>query len=291
MSNFVYLVTSSSFNGVKIGKTKDWLGLKSRYRTPYGDDMIMYVFECNNMHRDEKHLHTYFSQYRLNSELFDKQYQHLYVDYCVDTYKMIYPLSSDIVDNKVQRDVINDMVTILTSFVNKVDTNEQNKFKEFSKIISFVDILNDCCKFKNIKIDIKTDMAPLNNQNDLIIDGHLNRYKRFIYDNMDKYKDDISKDDFINPLCDLSDELMRERPYKKLPKDFFVKKFIRERLTITGNYSDTIIGKDLLEEFRIFIKHDGKISDKPIYKLFNLLGIQSEDKPVKKFFGIKFKIY
>jgi hypothetical protein len=89
MEHFLYLITSPIINGVKIGKTGNWCGLKKRYQTTYGENLIIYIFECKNRHVDEKNIHAQFSKHRLSGEIFNKDYIDDYICYCVKMHKLI----------------------------------------------------------------------------------------------------------------------------------------------------------------------------------------------------------
>jgi hypothetical protein len=90
MGDFLYIITSPLVKGVKIGKTSDWSKLRSRYRTSYGENIIMYVFECDDRHKEEKQLHCYFAEHRKSGEIFDKKYIKMYIVHCVKIYNLIF---------------------------------------------------------------------------------------------------------------------------------------------------------------------------------------------------------
>ena len=69
-------------NAVKIGMLRGNMeGLRKRYLTYYGPEMILFAFECTNASKLEKKTHIHFNKYCLHSELYDKKYLNEYVAY------------------------------------------------------------------------------------------------------------------------------------------------------------------------------------------------------------------
>jgi hypothetical protein len=104
MENFLYLITSNIVNGIKIGKTSEWMGLKNRYKTTYGNKLDIYVFACEDRHKDEKTIHRYFKDYNLAGEIFNKEYLEEYIEYCNSRYTLIYPFTMTIKNDKFMSD-------------------------------------------------------------------------------------------------------------------------------------------------------------------------------------------
>ena len=80
-SGYVYAVTSSVLNAVKIGM---WRGsidkLRARYLTPYGPTVQIATAVVDDCLAVEATLHRQFQQYSLGGELFDKQHHQEYLN-------------------------------------------------------------------------------------------------------------------------------------------------------------------------------------------------------------------
>jgi hypothetical protein len=72
--------------------------------TTYGNKLDIYVFACEDRHKDEKAIHRYFKDYNLSGEIFDKKYLAEYVEYCNSRFTLIYPFTMTIKNKKFMRD-------------------------------------------------------------------------------------------------------------------------------------------------------------------------------------------
>jgi len=61
-TGFIYVCTSDMFDGVKIGRTINEKGLKSRYKMAYGDDLILHFKKVDNMYQAETQIHDNFKK-------------------------------------------------------------------------------------------------------------------------------------------------------------------------------------------------------------------------------------
>jgi len=79
---FVYCVTSDILNAIKIGFWKGSIeGLRSRYTTSYGNNLVLHTFETSYPHKLEQKCHKHFEKYRITNELFDKKYINKYIEF------------------------------------------------------------------------------------------------------------------------------------------------------------------------------------------------------------------
>lgn len=68
----IYIIQSPVLNAIKIGKTlQDVKKLINRYVTAYGNELIITVFDSDNIHYDESKIHWLMADYHIRCELFD----------------------------------------------------------------------------------------------------------------------------------------------------------------------------------------------------------------------------
>ena len=80
--SYVYCVTSNILNAIKIGYWKGSInGLRSRYITPYGNNIELYYFHSKLPKMLEHKCHIYFDKYKITNELFEKKYLHEYIKF------------------------------------------------------------------------------------------------------------------------------------------------------------------------------------------------------------------
>jgi len=79
---YVYLITSPLLNAIKIGYWRSTYELlRSRYVTPYGNDLYIHTITSYDVIEMEKKVHNRFDKYRITNELFEKKYLNKYIEY------------------------------------------------------------------------------------------------------------------------------------------------------------------------------------------------------------------
>ena len=130
---YTYCATSSTTNSVKIGYWKSNLSsLRSRYVTPYGDDVQIIAIKTNDAHKLEKMCHAHFSNYNIRNELFEKQYIGEYVEYLNSHSEYVNDEIFNIITDTNTTMYVNDLV--LNKSIDDNDINIENIICEHEEI-------------------------------------------------------------------------------------------------------------------------------------------------------------
>lgn len=83
MPKIIYIITSTTMNAVKIGKTtRNIKELRSDYTRPYGSNMCIHYFEINELDLDslERLIHNELRAYKKTNELYELAFYTFYLE-------------------------------------------------------------------------------------------------------------------------------------------------------------------------------------------------------------------